>query len=59
MNALEFLFLINKGTQVGFALYDRINAGELTPEQALVEWKAQAVNLGEEEERFDRLMGDG
>lgn len=59
MSALEFLFLINKGTQMGFALYDRINAGDLTPEEALAQWKAQAVKLGEEEERFDRLMGNG
>ncbi len=58
MGALEFLFLVNKGTQMGFALYDRIQAGELTPEQALAEWQANAAKLGTEEERFDRLMGD-
>lgn len=58
MGAMEFLFLVNKGSQLGFALYDRIQAGEMTPEEALAKWKAQAAKLGEEEERFERLMGE-
>ena len=58
MGAMEFLFLINKGSQLGFAIFDRIQAGEMTPEEGLAAWKAQAVKLGDEEDRFDRLMGE-
>ena len=59
MGALEMLFLINKATQLGFSIFDRVNAGEMTAEEGLALWKAQAVKIGEEEDRFDKLMDDG
>ena len=58
MGAMEMLFLINKATQIGFSIFDRVNAGELTPEEGLALWKTQAVKIGDQEDRFDRLMGE-
>lgn len=58
MGVAELLFLINRGIMIGFKIHDRVQAGEMTPEEGLEEWKRLVAKINTEEERFDRLMGD-
>lgn len=58
MSVMELLFLINRGVMIGFKIFDRVQAGELTPEEGLAEWQNMVTKLKAEEARFERLTED-
>ncbi len=52
---LEVLYLGNKAAAFAMDLYDRVQQGDMTEDEAVAAWKLNAGKVAEEGARFDRL----
>ena len=55
MGILEILYLGNKTAAFAMSLYDRVQSGDMTEDEAVAAWKLNAGKVAEEGARFDEL----